>query len=58
MTTQTAATVPLTVFGAREWRTLCALRMRYRQDRDLFNDRELAHLRFLRWLSQTGRLVP
>jgi hypothetical protein len=34
------------------------LRQRYyEEDRDLWTERELAHLRFLRWLAQTGRLV-
>lgn len=34
---------------------LVALRARYRESRDLFSPREMAHLRFLRWLVQTGR---
>jgi hypothetical protein len=34
-----------------------ALRNRYQEDRDLFTDRELAYLRFLRWLVRTGRLA-
>ena len=38
---------------ARAWQ---ALRIRYREDQDLFTARELAHLRFLRWLVRTGRL--
>lgn len=37
---------------------LHALRARYLESRDLFNPRETAHLRFLRWLVQTGRLAP
>jgi hypothetical protein len=37
----------------RAWQ---ALRNRYREDQDLFTARELAHLRFLRWLVRTGRL--
>lgn len=35
---------------------LHALRARYRESRDIFSPRELAHLHFLRWLVQTGRL--
>jgi hypothetical protein len=41
-----------------ERRTLDALRERYRGDRDLFSARELARLRFVRWLVQSGRLTP
>jgi hypothetical protein len=33
------------------------LRARYQQGADLWDERELAHLRFVRWLVQTGRLV-
>lgn len=39
------------------WGTLQRLRARYRQDADLWTERELAHFCFLRWLAQTGRLV-
>ena len=40
-----------------EWpATLQALRARYRESRDLFSPCEMAHLRFLRWLVQMGRL--
>jgi hypothetical protein len=34
------------------------LRAYYRQHCDLFSAAELAHLRFVRWLVQTGRLEP
>ena len=37
----------------RAWQ---ALRIRYRENQDLFTSREQAHLRFLRWLVRTGRL--
>ena len=41
-----------------EWSAaLHALRDHYRESRDLFGPREIAHLRFLRWLVQTGRLA-
>lgn len=35
---------------------LCRLRARYQQDHDLFSRQELARLRFVRWLYQTGRV--
>jgi hypothetical protein len=34
------------------------LRARHEHDLQLFSDRELARLRFLRWLVETGRLSP
>jgi hypothetical protein len=41
-----------------EWvAALRGLRARYRESRDLFSAHEMAHLRFLRWLVQTGRLA-
>ena len=57
-TLQTSSTAPICVLTATEWRALCALRAQFRQDRDLFSEGELARLRFVRWLFQTGRLVP
>jgi hypothetical protein len=50
--------VPMLMFSYREWRSLRALRQRYQRDRDLFSERERAHLCFLRWLYHTGRLTP
>jgi hypothetical protein len=44
----------LTATLPRAWQ---ALRIRYREHRDHFTSRELAHLRFLRWLVRTGRLA-
>jgi hypothetical protein len=42
-----------------EWpAALYTLRARYGESRDLFSPREMAHLRFLRWLIQSGRLAP
>jgi hypothetical protein len=35
------------------YQDLLLLRDRYRADHDLFSARELAYLRFLRWLQQT-----
>ena len=41
---------------AEELRSLRALRRRYRGDRDLFSEAELARLRFIRWLVKSGRM--
>jgi hypothetical protein len=49
-TTEEAVSSELT----RAWQ---GLHNRYREDQDLFSARELAHLRFLRWLVRTGRLA-
>ena len=57
-TLRTSSAAPICVLTATEWRALCALRAQFRQDRDLFSEGELARLRFVRWLFQTGRLVP
>jgi hypothetical protein len=38
------------------WSALQRLRSRYQQDTDLWTERELTRLRFMRWLAQTGRL--
>jgi len=46
------------LFTRAEWDSLCVLRTRYQQDPDLLSERERAHVRFLRWLYQTGRLEP
>lgn len=45
-----------TAFTTAERRTLRALRSRYQEDNDRFSDREMARLRFIRWLHQTGRV--
>lgn len=45
-------------FTRQEWWALRSLRVRYLQGRDVFSARELEHLRFLRWLRNTGRLDP
>jgi hypothetical protein len=44
-------------FTRDEWQILQRLHLRYQQDHDLLTARELARLRFLRWLAQAGRLV-
>jgi hypothetical protein len=40
-----------------EWPAVYALRLRYQQGGDVFSERELARLRFLRWLYRSGRLT-
>lgn len=44
-------------FTSSESQALEALRNRYHENRDLFAERELARLRFLRWLYETGRVA-
>jgi hypothetical protein len=44
-------------FTRDEWQMLQRLHRRYQQDHDLLTAREVARLRFLRWLAVTGRLV-
>lgn len=58
-TTETAPAVTDTnsVFTIAEWCSFLALRRSYQPYYDTFNDRELAHLRFLRWLHQSGKLA-
>ena len=55
---QTPTTAPTPAFTPAQQRALHILRRRYQEDRDFFTRRELARLRFLRWLYQKGRLVP
>ena len=57
MTTQATTTDGSDMFTASEWEALDLLRERYHQGRDLFSDREMARLRFVRWLSRTARLT-
>jgi hypothetical protein len=49
------ATTPIT---PAPWPALHTRRWRSWRDRGLFSGWEVAHLRFLRWLHQAGRLVP
>ena len=56
MTVRAVPTAPSSVFTLAEWQALRVLRRRYRPERDLFSDSELACLRFVRWLYQRGRL--
>jgi hypothetical protein len=55
-TTMTSLSLP--GFTHEERQALRALRERYHHDDDLFSARELARLRFPRWLYVTGRVVP
>jgi hypothetical protein len=54
----TRAAEPAAVSGltSAQLRRLRPLRGRFGVHRDLFDGRELARLRFARWLYQTGRL--
>jgi hypothetical protein len=45
-----------TLFSPVEWHRLYKLRLRFRREPDLFSDRELEQLRFLRWLHNKGCL--
>ena len=58
MSTQMTTTDAAGVFTPAQWRLLHVLRDRYHQDRDLFTPREMTRLRFVRWLHDTGRLIP
>ena len=60
MTTDTNASPSSTeTASTRDWSTaMHTLRARYRESRDLFGRREMAHLLFVRWLVRTGRLAP
>jgi hypothetical protein len=60
MTTDTnASPVSPEAASTGDWPVaMYALRARYRESRDLFSRREMAHLRFVHWLVQTGRLLP
>jgi hypothetical protein len=51
-----AAAVPTVVFTNYERARLDALRARYQGNQDMFTGREMARLRFLRWLVQNGRI--
>lgn len=46
----------LSTLNCQEWVALLMLRRRYHDGQDLLSDRELAHLRFIRWLRKTGRI--
>jgi hypothetical protein len=50
------AVVSSATFTAQERRALRLLRARYRQDHDMFTERERTHLSFARWLYRAGRL--
>jgi hypothetical protein len=56
MTPTTPVTTPDYTYTGTELSALRKLRTRYQQDQDLWSDRERAHLIFMRWLYQTGKL--
>jgi hypothetical protein len=58
MTTPMTRSTPIPEHTPATQQDLVRLRARYRQDRDLFTRQERARLAFVRWLSQTGRLLP
>jgi hypothetical protein len=58
MTPHSSAAGPLDHWTPDQYDTLAALRQAYQAHADLFWADELARLIFLRWLHQTGRLVP
>lgn len=43
-------------FTEAEWRIFQQSRLRYQREHDFWTTRELAHLRVLSWLVETGRL--
>ena len=55
--TQQAVPERLRVFTPAERARLRVLRDRYQANRTPFTTRELAHLHFVRWLHQTGRVM-
>jgi len=55
MMSDTSGNVPA-LFTPEQLLTLRTLRMRYGEDHDYFSERELAKLRFLRWLLESRHL--
>jgi hypothetical protein len=47
-----------TLFTPAQWQALKDLRARYRAAGDDLSQAELERLQFVRWLYQTGRLLP
>ena len=58
MAAPTPASEPTSRYTESEWEGLCTLRARYQETRDLFTTAELEHLYSVRWLHETGRVVP
>jgi hypothetical protein len=48
---------PEITFNSEQLLTLSALRALYQEQHGFFTQRELAHLRFVRWLYRTGKLT-
>ena len=55
---QNLPSVDMLIWTPAVWHALKILRKQYQCGRDLFSHQEHLHLCFLRWLVQTGRLVP
>jgi hypothetical protein len=58
VTYQLDITLSLLSFNQRERERLRSLRLDYQVGHDFLDAQEIAHLRFLRWLYTSGRLVP
>lgn len=56
MTARKTLASAMSRFTCQEWIAFLLLRHRYREGQDWWNARELAHLQFLRWLHETGRI--
>jgi hypothetical protein len=57
-TEQTTMTDGPSPFRRDEWHRLWTMRIRYQYNPDLFTEREMARLRFMRWLHRARRLEP
>lgn len=53
-----APAVPMGAFTADQWEALGQLRAGYPKLPEFFSTRDLACLRFLRWMYRSGRLTP
>ena len=51
-----ARTSSMPTLTCQEWAAFQVLRRRYREGQDLWDAREPAYLRFLRWLRNAGRI--
>ena len=54
-TVQTTPTGAQNAFNPDEWHALQGIRESYHPGHEFFTSAELAHLRFVRWLHETGR---
>jgi hypothetical protein len=53
---QVPSSSPLVSFSVDEWRLIVALRDSYDKGLDLLSPSELARMRFLKWMVDSGRL--